>query len=202
MTKPESAPEPSTAARVVELRRAGLTFDVIADRLNLPHATSARRLFNGFVSPDDVRFDANLEAIRLDRMHTAVWPKAVAGDLEAIDRLIRISERRERLLAVPHTNSHELREAYDASVATSKHVLAVDQGLIESGRKIADRIDRAVSLGDGIESTKAMYLLPHMVNILRELLATPAARIAAGVNDKEPVGGKLAQLRAVANKPA
>lgn len=73
-----------------------------------------------------------------------------------------------------------------------------DQALIEAGRKIADRIDEATATGEGQEVTKALYLVPHMVNILREMLATPAARKAAGLNDGDQGGGRLAHLRSVA----
>ena len=35
-----------------------------------------------------------LEVMRLDRLHTALWPRAVKGDLGALDRIMRLSERR------------------------------------------------------------------------------------------------------------
>lgn len=94
----------------------------------------------------------------------------------------------------------DLRAAYDASVAASRLLTPTDAALVESGRKIADRIDEATATGEGQEVTKALYLTPHLVNILREMLATPAARKAAGLDEKEAAGGKLAQLRSVQGK--
>lgn len=38
-----------------------------------------------------------LEIDRIDRLHTALWPKGTKGDLGAVDRLLRISERRTAL---------------------------------------------------------------------------------------------------------
>ncbi len=189
--------------RTVELRRAGVSFEQIAERLGYDSVAQARAVYEAAVKDnDDIRFSSDLEAARLERLHTAVWPAAAQGDVQAIDRVIRLGERREKLLAPPKVNGHEFRNAFDASVQTSTVVTGVDAALIEAGRKIADRVDVATALGEGIEVTKALYLVPHMVNILRELLATPASRVAAGITESEKAGGKLAQLRAVNSNTA
>lgn len=87
-----------------------------------------------------------------------------------------------------------LRDAYDSSLSRSAAAEDVDAALVEAGRAIADHIDAAVAAD--VDVAKALYLTPHLVNILRELLATPASRIAAGQKQSAD-GGKLAQLRAV-----
>ena len=92
--------------------------------------------------------------------------------------------------------SQSLREALDASIEVNRHLLPEDAGLVAAARAVADRIDVAVSEADGQELTKALYLIPHVTNLLREMLATPAARLKAELPD-EPVSGKLAQLRAI-----
>lgn len=53
---------------------------------------------------------------------------------------------------------------------------------------IASQIDYAVTHGTGIEVTKALYLMPHLMNVLRELGATPDARgsIANAIQDAKP----------------
>lgn len=94
----------------------------------------------------------------------------------------------------------DLREAFDGTVVDSGLILPVDAALVEAGRKIADRVDEATATGVGQEVTKALYLLPHMVNILREMLATPAARRNAGLKEEER--GKLAAVRDLRNRPA
>ena len=70
----------------------------------------------------------------------------------------------------------DLRDGFDRSVDASSLVTEVDAGLVAAGRKIADQIDHATDNLTGQEVTKALYLTPHLVNILREMLATPAAR--------------------------
>jgi len=87
----------------------------------------------------------------------------------------------------------DLRDAFDSTVTTSILIQPVDSALIEAGRKIADQIDLVADTGTGQEVTKALYLVPHMVNILKEMLATPASRKTAGI-EKGNAGGKLASL--------
>lgn len=92
----------------------------------------------------------------------------------------------------------DLRDAYDKTVAASKHIEPVDAALVAAGLKIVDRIDEATATGEGQEVTKALYLVPHVLNILREMHATPKARMDAGLEKaKEGGGGKLAQLQAL-----
>lgn len=197
-TPPEEVPDTSgdDAQRVLAYRRAGVPFDQIADRLNLsPRA--AKALFDKAIGTYDPEYTKALEADRLDRLHLAVWPQAVAGDHGAVDRVLKISERRDKVLAEPKPNDHALRVAFDASVESSGHLRPEDEALVEAGRKIADRVDEAVASGEGQEVTKALYLVPHMMNVLREMLATPASRNAARMAANSGEGGKLAQLRAV-----
>lgn len=89
-----------------------------------------------------------------------------------------------------------VRAALDESIAANGGLRPIDAGLVASARAVADRIDEAVASADGQELTKALYLVPHVTNLLREMLATPASRNAANLT-KEVVGGKLAQLRGI-----
>lgn len=84
----------------------------------------------------------------------------------------------------------ELRDAFDQSVKANDQVAPdLDAALIEAGRKIADRVDEATETGEGQEVTKALYLLPHLMNVLREMHATPKSRLEAGIVKKEGSGG-------------
>ena len=90
-----------------------------------------------------------------------------------------------------------VRAAVDESIRINGHLLPEDAGLVAAARAVADRIDGAIAEESGSELTKALYLIPHVTSLLREMLATPAARLNAKVN-KEVPGGKLGQLRIVA----
>lgn len=96
----------------------------------------------------------------------------------------------------------DLRKAFDRSVGANQQIVAdVDAALVEAGRKIADRVDEATATGEGQEVTKALYLVPHLMNVLREMYATPKARIDGGIG-KEDAGGKLAEVRSLRKRPA
>lgn len=202
MTAKKPVYDPELASKVLNLRRAGLQFDLIADQLHLtPEA--AKGMFDQALGSHDPEFQRALEADRLDRLHAAIWPLAVKGDLNAVDRVVKLSERREKVAATPRENDHALRDAFDQSAATSEELhQSWDAALLEAGRKIADRVDQAVATGEGQEVTKALYLVPHMVNVLREMLATPASR-ANAQGTAPPAArpdGKLAQLRSIQGK--
>ena len=92
----------------------------------------------------------------------------------------------------------DLRDAFDRSVEANKQLVGdLDDALVEAGRKVADRVDAATDSGEGQEVTKALYLVPHLMNVLREMYATPKARVEAGLKKEESVGGKLAKLQSL-----
>lgn len=99
----------------------------------------------------------------------------------------------------------QLRTAFDESVKANREVVkGIDAAVIASGRAIADQIDYAVDNLSGEQLTKALYLMPHLMNILKEMLATPAARkafdLTAAKDDAN--GGTLGRLRSVHGKSA
>jgi hypothetical protein len=86
-------------------------------------------------------------------------------------------------------------DAFNKGVAASKVLdKKTDAGLIASGQVLANQIDYAIENLSGQEVTKALYLTPHLVNILREMKATPAARDVAAKASEAKSGGKLASV--------
>lgn len=99
----------------------------------------------------------------------------------------------------------DLTDAFDESVEANRLVKPVDSALVAAGRTMAERIDDVMATGEGQEVTKALYLMPHLMNILKEMGATPASRgeVAATPTQKGGAGGKLGQLKSIAGgKPA
>lgn len=77
-----------------------------------------------------------------------------------------------------------LLSAFNAAVEANTNVdKTVDSAVVEAGRSIADAIDKITADPDATptEKTKALYLTPHLIGILRELLATPLARKNVGL---------------------
>lgn len=96
----------------------------------------------------------------------------------------------------------DLRDAFDRSVKANAELVGdLDDAVVAAGRSVAERVDDALEAGEGQEVTKALYLVPHLMNVLREMYATPASRHAAGL-DKKDVRGKLAEVRQLRSRPA
>jgi hypothetical protein len=90
-------------AEVVKLRRGGLTWDLIAERIGYAHAASAQKAFErslARVVADDVNAIRQLESERLDLAQSAIWGKVLQGDNTSIVTLVRIMERRAKLLGL------------------------------------------------------------------------------------------------------
>lgn len=98
-----------------------------------------------------------------------------------------------------------LREAFDLALEGNPSITAVDGAIVAAGQSMADAIDDIIADPDATatEKTKALYLVPHLTNILRELLATPAARKqfgAAAADQKK--GSRLTLIKDQAKKAA
>ena len=77
-----------------------------------------------------------------------------------------------------------LLTAFDVAVAGNKQIEAVvDDAVVATGRSIAKAIDDILADPEATatDKTKALYLAPHLLAILKELLATPLARKQMGL---------------------
>lgn len=102
------------AAKALELRLAGASEAQIADHLGLPDVDAVRSEISNALAarPDaDIPETLSLELARLDRLHMAVWPQATKGSLGAVDRIMKISEQRMRLLTALQHAGMRLRPA-------------------------------------------------------------------------------------------
>jgi hypothetical protein len=89
--------------RTLELRLAGYSFAAIADQVGYKHPSGASEALKQALKvtlqepASEIRA---LEAERLDRLLLAWWPRAEAGQPEAFDKVLRLMERRARLLGL------------------------------------------------------------------------------------------------------
>lgn len=107
----EVAPTPEEKAaeleakelKVLELRRAGFTFQRIAEEVGYATPSGAQRALERIMTrnvpqaPEEFRWQ---ELDRLDRMQVALWPRAMKGDDRAIGTIVRLMERRARLVGI------------------------------------------------------------------------------------------------------
>jgi hypothetical protein len=90
-------------AKVLELRRAGFTFQRIAEEVGYATPSGAQRALERIMTrnvpqaPEEFRWQ---ELDRLDRMQVALWPRAMKGDDRAIGTIVRLMERRARLVGI------------------------------------------------------------------------------------------------------
>jgi hypothetical protein len=90
-------------AKVLELRRAGFTFQRIAEEVGYATPSGAQRALERIMTrnvpqaPEEFRWQ---ELDRLDRMQVALWPRAMKGDDRAISTIVRLMERRARLVGI------------------------------------------------------------------------------------------------------
>ena len=87
-----------------------------------------------------------------------------------------------------------LEESVRAAVAQMSWLRPSDGAAVDLAVTYAAAIDAALA-GGGQDGTKALFLGPHLLVVLRSLGGTPAERKALAV--EEAVGGKLAKLRAI-----
>ncbi len=92
------------AQMAFELRKAGASYELIADKLGYANGKSAentiRRVLRDKYDPDDVETVVNMELARLDALQLVAWRRAKDGDLSAIDRILKIMERRSQYLGL------------------------------------------------------------------------------------------------------
>lgn len=175
-------------AKAFILFRAGYAFEHIANEMQTD-TEKVREAIMSAIADSTVVLDQTaariVELERLDALHRVMWAKAIKGDVAATDRVLRIQEQRQRLLGEPTRVKDAITEAFEKTLAALK-VETADETLIASCRQVARQIDHAVAHGTSLEATKAMYLLPHLWNGLRELGATPAARAALNASVPAP----------------
>ncbi len=97
--------------RALELRRSGRTLEDIARTLGYRQRAGAYKAIASALQRtlrEPAEALRNLEMERLDRLQVALWPRAVQGDVKAVDAILRIMERRARLLGLDMPQRREV----------------------------------------------------------------------------------------------
>jgi hypothetical protein len=137
--------------QALELRKLGYSYERIAAALDYASASGAwHAVRRGIVTTLQEPADAlrGLELSRLDELHGALWPRAIAGNLRAIDGVLSIMRRRAALLGLDAPRRHHV-EAHIPLRAYAEQV-AADTGL-DVGSIIveAERILKQIAENDG-----------------------------------------------------
>ena len=129
--------------RCLQLRANGLSFREIARELKVAPATAYKAVARGLAAVNaGCREQAQelraLEALRLDQMQAALWQQATDGDVRAIDRILRIMERRARLLGLDEPERRETKVEINPREARFRRELLVKQILADAMNGEAD----------------------------------------------------------------
>jgi len=103
--------------QALELRKAGATYQMIADQLGYASPKGAHKAVRSAMREalsEPAEAVRQLEALRLDAALLAIWRRVTKGDDKAIDRLLGIMKRRMELfgLAAPR------RQEFSGLIAT------------------------------------------------------------------------------------
>jgi hypothetical protein len=105
-TVTKKAPDPDQLEReskVIALRSAGATWAEIAKSMGYAGPSSAyytyQKAAERLIRPDLEEY-RDMELERLDRLQRAVWRDAIGGNTKAVDSVLRIIDRRSRLLGL------------------------------------------------------------------------------------------------------
>jgi hypothetical protein len=124
-------------AEVLRLRRGGLTFDLIAQQLNFAHASGAHKAYVNackrivYSEVEEVRA---AETDRLDIAQAAIWNGVLQGQIPSIMALIKIMERRARLLGLDMPTKAQVEVTYydtDTIDAEVRKLAALLDGLAQ-----------------------------------------------------------------------
>ena len=125
-------------AKAIELRRAGVDWTTIAKELGYSSKASAckdvRRAMEESLKLMSERAEIRRveEVARLDRLQQGLWARAVGGDPRAADTVLRIIDRRIRLLGLDAPTEVKVR-----------HVDNLDEEIASLERELGERQRRA-----------------------------------------------------------
>lgn len=100
----------------LRLRQSGSTFAEIAEALGYSDPSGARNAVMAALRENVSEPNAEMRALelaRLDALHAALWPAAMGGDLPSVDRVLKLMERRAKILgldATPKAGEDDLDE--------------------------------------------------------------------------------------------
>jgi hypothetical protein len=118
-TSPVVIDKRERAVQALELRKAGISYDLIAQRLNYSNRTAAYRAVSRLLSATEKEASNDLREVelrRLDDLFLSVYQKARnAADplqLQAVDRCLRIMERRAKIAGIdaPEKTQTDVRQ--------------------------------------------------------------------------------------------
>ena len=113
VTEPRNIQAREREVEALELRKAGATFQQIGTRLGISRQAAHKRVtevLHDMAETTGEKAEAvrTLEGQRLDAMLLGLWARASHGDYGAVDRVLRIMQRRADMLGTDAPKKHEV----------------------------------------------------------------------------------------------
>lgn len=118
--------------KAVRLRASGATYEQIAQAIGYGDKSSARQAVMAVLKAhyDETAPDRNTlllrELMTLDTLQMAAWKGAMSGDPESIRVVVRIMERRSRMLGIDAPTKIEITDELDREIASLTATMAED----------------------------------------------------------------------------
>ena len=152
MARPKGkAPKPEVLekeAEVVKLRRGGLTWDLIAQRTGYADPSGARAAYmraSERIVRDDVEAIRRVEEDRLDMAQAAIWSDVLRGEIPAVNTLIKIMDRRAKLLGLDmpfkqqvEVTTYEGGDELDREIQRLASLLELNTPIVEDSFNVSD----------------------------------------------------------------
>lgn len=125
----------------LELRKGGATYEEIANKLNMSvtgaYSAVVRALEKiATKTAEDAETVKAMELQRLDRLFLAAYDQAIKGNHGAIDRCLRIMDRRAKYLGLDAPERHDLTSAGEQLIDNDRYDRALS--------KLADAIRESI----------------------------------------------------------
>lgn len=138
LTPPEKKALAERRKRALDLRIAGATLAEIAEAHGVSISTThedIRRCLSDIpkASADELR---KQEIARLDKLQNACWQDAIHGDLSAIDRALKVIDRRAKMLGLDAPQQVEVTGVDVDLDATVARIMAVADAVSKHGDEV------------------------------------------------------------------
>lgn len=127
-TAPRRVRAAARREEALRLRQAGASYRAIAQKLGITREAARKHVVAALEQLDDVTADLRaqlrrLELERLDALQLAHWTAAMQGDPAATDRILRIMDRRAKLVGLDHQTQATLNIVHPSLDELIKRVL-------------------------------------------------------------------------------
>ena len=134
--------------QALELRKAGATYQMIADQLGYASAKGAHKAVRSAMREalsEPAEAVRELEALRLDAALLAIWRRVTKGDDKAIDRLLGIMKRRMELFGLAAPRRQEFSGLIATLSARDLNLKGLSAAELAELERLVEKLDVATS---------------------------------------------------------